>query len=183
MFHNARVLLGQRGQRAQRGSPCPHFTDAPTPSPTGRLALLPNGLCRFRSVACPLLSSVDEHDDLRRGPSMLARDRILVVDDNESIRSILAEALEDQGFRVSTAADGQSAWDLVRRMPFAYDLVLTDMMMPAMDGIALLSKIMMDSPWLLRWDHRRLCSRRFSRFQPVRSGMWGDAPRDIECHP
>jgi DNA-binding NtrC family response regulator len=79
---------------------------------------------------------------------MLARDRILVVDDNESVRGILVEALEDQGFRVSAAADGQSAWDLVRRMPFSYDLVLTDMMMPAMDGIALLSKIMMNSPWI-----------------------------------
>jgi DNA-binding NtrC family response regulator len=79
---------------------------------------------------------------------MLARDRILVVDDNESVRSILAEALEYEGFRVSTAADGQCAWELVRQRPFAYDLVLTDMTMPAMDGIALLGKIMMDSPWI-----------------------------------
>jgi DNA-binding NtrC family response regulator len=79
---------------------------------------------------------------------MLARDRILVVDDNESVRSILADALEYEGFRVSTAADGQCAWELVRQRPFAYDLVLTDMTMPAMDGIALLGKIMMDSPWI-----------------------------------
>jgi DNA-binding NtrC family response regulator len=79
---------------------------------------------------------------------MLARDRILVVDDNESVRNILADALEYEGFRVSTAADGQCAWELVRQRPFAYDLVLTDMTMPAMDGIALLGKIMMDSPWI-----------------------------------
>jgi CheY-like chemotaxis protein len=79
---------------------------------------------------------------------MLARDRILVVDDNDSVRSILAEALEDQGFRVSTAADGRRAWELVRQTPFAYDLVLTDMMMPGMDGIELLSKIRGDSPWI-----------------------------------
>jgi len=79
---------------------------------------------------------------------MLARDRILVVDDNEAVRSILAEALEYEGFRVSTAADGQCAWELVRQRPFAYDLVLTDMTMPAMGGIALLGKIMMDSPWI-----------------------------------
>jgi two-component system response regulator FlrC len=83
-----------------------------------------------------------------RRAGMLARDRILVVDDNESVRSILADALEYEGFRVSTAADGQYAWELVRQRPFAYDLVLTDMTMPAMDGIALLSKIMMDSPWI-----------------------------------
>ena len=79
---------------------------------------------------------------------MLARDRILVVDDNESTRSILAEALEYEGFRVTTAANGQHAWDLVQHMPFSYDLVLTDMRMPAMDGIELLTKIMMDLPWI-----------------------------------
>jgi two-component system response regulator FlrC len=95
-----------------------------------------------------LLFSADEHDGLMRRGGMLARDRILVVDDNESVRSILAEALEDQGFRVSTAADGQHAWELVRRTPLSYDLVLTDMMMPAMDGIELLSKIMVNSPWI-----------------------------------
>lgn len=79
---------------------------------------------------------------------MLARDRILVVDDNESIRTILAESLACQGFRVSTAADGQRAWELVQHMPFSYDLVLTDMQMPAMNGIELLSKIMIESPWI-----------------------------------
>ena len=79
---------------------------------------------------------------------MLARDRILVVDDNESVRTILAESLEYQGFRVSTAADGQHAWDLLQHKPFSYDLVLTDMQMPAMNGIELLSKIMTESPWV-----------------------------------
>ena len=79
---------------------------------------------------------------------MLARDRILVVDDNESIRTILAESLVYQGFRVSTAADGQRARELVQHMPFSYDLVLTDMQMPAMNGIELLSKIMIESPWI-----------------------------------
>ena len=79
---------------------------------------------------------------------MLARDRILVVDDNESMRTLLAESLAFQGFRVSTAADGQRAWELVPHMPFSYDLVLTDMQMPAMSGIELLAKIMMQSPWM-----------------------------------
>ncbi len=79
---------------------------------------------------------------------MLARDRILVVDDNESIRMVLAESLAFQGFRVSTAADGKRAWELVQHTPFAYDLVLTDMQMPAMNGIELLSKIMIESPWI-----------------------------------
>jgi CheY-like chemotaxis protein len=99
-------------------------------------------------MACTLLLSAGEGDALVRRIGMLARDRILVVDDNEAARSILAEALEYEGFRVTTAADGQHAWDLVRHTPFSYDLVLTDMRMPAMDGIELLYKIMMDLPWI-----------------------------------
>jgi DNA-binding NtrC family response regulator len=99
-------------------------------------------------MAHTLLFLLDEHDSLVRRVGMLARDRILVVDDNESIRTMLAEGLAYQGFRVSTAADGQRAWDLVQYMPFFYDLVLTDMQMPAMNGIELLSKIMVESPWI-----------------------------------
>ena len=79
---------------------------------------------------------------------MVPRDRILVVDDNESARSILVEALETEGFRVYAAADGKRAWELVRQTPFSYDLVLTDVMMPVMDGLELLSRIMSDSPWI-----------------------------------
>jgi two-component system, NtrC family, response regulator AtoC len=99
-------------------------------------------------MAHTLLFPADERDSLVRRVGMLARDRILVVDDNESIRTILAESLAYQGFRVDTAADGQRAWELVQHMPFSYDLVLTDMQMPAMNGIELLSKIMIESPWI-----------------------------------
>jgi DNA-binding NtrC family response regulator len=79
---------------------------------------------------------------------MVARDRILVVDDNESVRTILAEFLEYQGFRVSTAADGECAWELVRHTPLSYDLVLTDLQMPTMNGIELLTRIMLEAPWI-----------------------------------
>jgi DNA-binding NtrC family response regulator len=99
-------------------------------------------------MAQTLLLLLGEHDGLVRRAGMLARDRILVVDDNKSTRTLLAESLAFQGFRVSTAADGKRAWELVQRMPFAYDLVLTDMQLPAMNGIELLSKIMTESPWI-----------------------------------
>lgn len=79
---------------------------------------------------------------------MLARDRILVVDDDESRRTLLTESPACPGFRVNAAADGQRAWELVQRMPFSYDLVLTDMRVPALSGIELLAKIMMESSWI-----------------------------------
>ena len=57
---------------------------------------------------------------------------ILVVDDKASVRRLLTEYLEEQGFRVVTAADGQRALYAARREK--PDLILLDIMMPEMDG-------------------------------------------------
>jgi DNA-binding NtrC family response regulator len=99
-------------------------------------------------MAHTLLFPADEHDRLVRRADMLARDRILVVDDDESRRTLLTESPAYPGFRVNAAADGQRDWELVQRMPFSYDLVLTDMRVPALSGIELLAKIVMGSSWI-----------------------------------
>ncbi len=66
-------------------------------------------------------------------------DRILVVDDEESIRTSLAGILEDEGFTVIFANDGVQALEMVRKeLP---DLVLLDIWMPRMDGLATLEKL------------------------------------------
>ena len=58
---------------------------------------------------------------------------ILVVDDEAAIRDVLAAFLEDEGYAVRTASNGRVALDLIaRERP---DLVLTDVMMPEMDGV------------------------------------------------
>ncbi len=59
-------------------------------------------------------------------------DTILVVDDQSSVRQLLQEYLTEQGFRVLTASDGQSAIYMARHDP--PDLILLDIMMPKMDG-------------------------------------------------
>ncbi len=59
--------------------------------------------------------------------------RILVVDDEESLRSFLAEALERSGHEVVQAADGAAAMRAAREEPF--DVVLTDLRMPGTDGM------------------------------------------------
>ncbi len=61
---------------------------------------------------------------------------ILVIDDEESIRTVTRRTLEAYGYRVVTAADGREGIDLVERAQHPFDLVLTDMMMPVMDGAA-----------------------------------------------
>ena len=57
---------------------------------------------------------------------------ILVVDDDPGIRGLLAQLLEDAGYRIVTAADGREALELARR--HRPDLITMDLMMPGMDG-------------------------------------------------
>lgn len=61
--------------------------------------------------------------------------RILVVDDEWLLATWLAEALEDVGYLVQTASDGQEALDHV--LTFKPDLVITDFMMPRLTGLEL----------------------------------------------
>ena len=60
--------------------------------------------------------------------------RILVVDDEPTLRDMVAELLRDEGYTVRTAADGRAAVALFASEP--PDLVLMDVMMPGMDGRA-----------------------------------------------
>src|SRR6202011_4090367 len=57
---------------------------------------------------------------------------ILVVDDEEAIREVIAETLELEGYRVEKAADGNAALVMVKVIP--PDAIVLDLMMPGMDG-------------------------------------------------
>jgi two-component system response regulator AtoC len=70
--------------------------------------------------------------------------RILVVDDEEGVRSFIAEVLEGEHGVVQTAADGDAAAAELDRQ--AFDVVLTDLKMPGRDGLALLAKIRAEQP-------------------------------------
>jgi response regulator RpfG family c-di-GMP phosphodiesterase len=65
--------------------------------------------------------------------------RILVVDDEDTIREILADFLSMEGFVVDTAEDGQDALERISNAH--YDMVLSDLKMPRMGGIELLGEI------------------------------------------
>ncbi len=60
--------------------------------------------------------------------------RLLVVDDDESVRAVLTRLLRARAFAVEAASNGQAALDLVRAQPTAYDAVLLDLTMPVMNG-------------------------------------------------
>lgn len=74
--------------------------------------------------------------------------RILVAEDEESIRSLVARALAMDGHAVTTANDGAEALDLLARDQGAFELLLTDIRMPIMDGIALALAAARDHPQL-----------------------------------
>ena len=69
----------------------------------------------------------------------LEQHNILVVDDEQQICDMLSRHLRFQGFPVDTASNGAEA--LERMSVKRYDLVITDIMMPVMDGVALLHEI------------------------------------------
>ena len=63
--------------------------------------------------------------------------RILVVEDDDSVRTFTARALAASGHTVDTAEDGEDGLDKIIRVAGTYDLVLSDIRMPMMDGIAM----------------------------------------------
>lgn len=63
---------------------------------------------------------------------------ILVVDDEKSIRLTVAQSLEPQGYEVKTAVNGNDALSRLKEQPF--DLLLTDLKMPGVDGMALIEQ-------------------------------------------
>jgi excisionase family DNA binding protein len=67
-----------------------------------------------------------------------ARKRVLVVDDEESIRDLLSKTLALAEYEVETASDANAALDRMRRT--AYDLLVADLKMPGMDGLTLIKQ-------------------------------------------
>jgi two-component system, chemotaxis family, chemotaxis protein CheY len=68
--------------------------------------------------------------------------RVLVVDDDDGVRRVIGDLLEDEGYAVRRAASGQEALDLLAE--WLPDLILLDLMMPIMDG------------WQFRAEQRQL---------------------------
>jgi two-component system, cell cycle response regulator CpdR len=72
--------------------------------------------------------------------------RILIADDEEAIRTLCVRALTDDGHEVLSAADGAEALDVIGREQGRIDLLITDIQMPVMDGIALALAAARDYP-------------------------------------
>ena len=77
------------------------------------------------------------------GAEAVARKRVLVVDDSLTVRELQRKLIENGGYAVEVAVDGVDGWNAVRLGQF--DLVVTDIDMPRMDGIELVGLIKRDA--------------------------------------
>ena len=77
----------------------------------------------------------------------MRRAAILLVDDDEQLRSTLARGLRHHGYAVTVAEDGVAALELLRA-GHAFDVVVSDYDMPRMSGAALLSELGQEAPEL-----------------------------------
>lgn len=72
--------------------------------------------------------------------------RILVAEDDEAVREFVERALSHFGHSVACVSDGSEALALLESTEEPFDLLLTDIVMPAMDGIALALRVTRDWP-------------------------------------
>lgn len=70
--------------------------------------------------------------------------KILIVEDDQYLRELYVEILEEEGYAVDHASDGQEGYE--KMYQGGYDLVLLDIMLPKMDGIKILEKIKNETP-------------------------------------
>lgn len=70
--------------------------------------------------------------------------RILVIEDEEEIRTMLCQVLEDEGYDVEEAADGMEGIELYRKNPA--DLIITDMIMPKKEGMETIMDLKLEFP-------------------------------------
>lgn len=72
------------------------------------------------------------------------RPQVLVAEDDEALRKMIGHFLSDLGVEVHMAADGLTAFEWLRSQERPPDLLVTDLMMPRMDGLSLVQKIKAD---------------------------------------
>jgi len=105
--------------------------------------------------------------------------KILVIDDQQSIRKTLREILEYEDFQVDEAEDGQKGLDLVQKN--VYDVILSDIKMPKIDGIEFLEKVMVvnpDAPVIMISGHGNIDT----AVEAIKKGAYDYIPKPVDLN-
>jgi DNA-binding NtrC family response regulator len=108
------------------------------------------------------------------GPETRAKVRILVVDDEDTLRETCASVLRLEGYDVTVCGRGQEALDLLKRS--AFDVILVDLCMPQVDGLTLLRATLKIHPATLVIVMTGNASLE-SSLEVLRSGAWDYLPK------
>jgi PAS domain S-box-containing protein len=108
----------------------------------------PGGGATFKIRLPVVAAQMEDPAAQKESVSEIARRRALVIDDEPELAELLAEMLERDGFAVEVAFDGEHALAALGRR--SYDLVLSDVRMPDLDGPALLRRLQSDWPALVK---------------------------------
>jgi excisionase family DNA binding protein len=91
-------------------------------------------LWRFRK------KDIDNWLNGRRGKGNLDHPHVLVIDDDDAVRDLMAQTLLAAEYDVDTAPDGPTALEMLKGTA-EYDLIITDLKMPGMDGLSVIREI------------------------------------------
>jgi len=83
----------------------------------------------------------EQPDDQNRSVDMHGRETVLVVEDNEMVRELTVQVLEGQGYTVFQAASGHQCLELIQSLPASPEMMLTDVIMPDINGKALYEQV------------------------------------------
>ena len=92
-------------------------------------------------VYLPVTTNMLEKEEIEMGPLPMGTEHILLVDDEKELVEVGEKMLNSLGYAVSRGSNADEALDLFRKDPLRYDLLITDMTMPGMTGLALAAEI------------------------------------------
>jgi CheY-like chemotaxis protein len=78
---------------------------------------------------------------------MKSNDPILVIEDEEDIRQMICDILEDDGYNTVQASNGNEGLTILRKTP-ELSIIITDLLMPEKEGIETISELRKDFPWI-----------------------------------
>ncbi len=107
--------------------------------------------------------------------------RVLLAEDDVAVRRVACLALKKAGYEVTPCATGEEAWEVFCKTPHGFELLVTDLSMPALDGASLIQRVRLLHPRLRALLISGYCNDS-QAFDLVRSGAVAFLPKPFNTH-